>query len=62
MQSATAISLLDRLEIILEALVGMPDHLHTEADLDRALADRGHDPLTQPERQALAALGRELAT
>jgi hypothetical protein len=61
MQSATAIGLLDRLEIILEALAQMPGPLHTEADLDSALAADGHRPLTAAERRALAALGKEIA-
>ncbi|MDR0593267.1 MAG: hypothetical protein LBG60_08455 [Bifidobacteriaceae bacterium] len=62
MPSATAIALLDRLEIILEALAEMPPAQQTEAALCRALRQRGHRPITRPERQALAALGRELAT
>ncbi|MDR1185936.1 MAG: hypothetical protein LBK95_00525 [Bifidobacteriaceae bacterium] len=61
MPSATAITLLDRLELILEALADMPPAEHTEAQLSRALDQRGHRPLSHHERQALAALGRELA-
>jgi hypothetical protein len=61
MPSATAIRLLDRLEIILEALAEMPPANRTEAELCQALDQRGQRPLTHHERQALAALGRELS-
>ncbi|MDR1442069.1 MAG: hypothetical protein LBJ02_06750 [Bifidobacteriaceae bacterium] len=61
MPSAQAIALLDRLEIILAALADMPPADHTEDGLHQVLRSRGHRPLTHPERQALAALGRELA-
>ncbi|MDR3107352.1 MAG: hypothetical protein LBU05_04035 [Bifidobacteriaceae bacterium] len=61
MPSATTITLLDRLEIILEALAEMPPADHTETELCRALVRRGQRPMTHHERQALAALGRELS-
>jgi hypothetical protein len=61
MRSATPLALLDRLEIILEALSAMPGTRPTEAELARALIARGHRPPSGAERRALAALGKELA-
>ncbi|MDR1634628.1 MAG: hypothetical protein LBS27_06870 [Bifidobacteriaceae bacterium] len=60
MPAATAIALLDRLEIILEALAEMPPAERTETGLCQVLGRSGHRPLTHSERQALAALGRDL--
>ncbi|MDR2565054.1 MAG: hypothetical protein LBC97_03150 [Bifidobacteriaceae bacterium] len=60
MPTATAIALLDRLEIILEALAEMPPAERTEAALCAALRRSGHRPLTHSERRALAILGHDL--
>ncbi|MDR3359173.1 MAG: hypothetical protein LBO20_00640 [Bifidobacteriaceae bacterium] len=55
------LTLLDRLEIILEALSTMPTPKPSEQDLAAALRERGHRPPSHAERRALAALGKELA-
>ncbi|MDR0627780.1 MAG: hypothetical protein LBG11_11110 [Bifidobacteriaceae bacterium] len=54
-------ALLDRLEIILEALSEMPASQHTESALCQRLRGRGQRPIDHFERTALAALGRQLA-
>ncbi|MDR2114499.1 MAG: hypothetical protein LBO75_04385 [Bifidobacteriaceae bacterium] len=60
MRSDAALHLLDRLEIILEALSTMPNTCQTEQNLHQALQAGGHRPLNPAERRALSVLGREL--
>ncbi|MDR2253233.1 MAG: hypothetical protein LBD97_05120 [Bifidobacteriaceae bacterium] len=61
MRSGPTLALLDRLEIILEALSTMPGPHCTEEQLACALRARGERPPSHAERRALAALGRDLA-
>ncbi|MDR0365697.1 MAG: hypothetical protein LBH68_02555 [Bifidobacteriaceae bacterium] len=61
MSSAAGTKLLDRLEIILEALSDMPETSHSEAELSRVLQSSGHRPPSGAELRALAALGRDFS-